>query len=182
MVERPIDEEPPIAETAPAEEPKPKRRRSKRPLPRPTSQCPSRPRPKRRRPRPPKDRPSLRGQAGAQARHEEGRGQRMPKPSNRYRPAANTDTEAETLRRAAPRRLVATDVRLGRKPGFMPCSGVEMLSARPMNAPVARFARLLMLALALAFAGVQPAAAAGDRIGCFATARPSCCSSRCRSR
>jgi predicted Zn-dependent protease len=31
-----------------------------------------------------------------------------------------------------------------------------------VNAPVARFARLLMLALALAFAGVQPAAAAGD--------------------
>jgi ribonuclease E len=30
MVERPIDEEPPIAETAPAEEPKPKRRRSKK--------------------------------------------------------------------------------------------------------------------------------------------------------
>jgi predicted Zn-dependent protease len=31
-----------------------------------------------------------------------------------------------------------------------------------VNAPIARFARLLMLALALAFAGVQPAAAAGD--------------------
>jgi predicted Zn-dependent protease len=31
-----------------------------------------------------------------------------------------------------------------------------------VNAPVARYARLLMLALALAFAGVQPAAAAGD--------------------
>ena len=30
MVERPIDDEPPIAETAPAEEPKPKRRRSKK--------------------------------------------------------------------------------------------------------------------------------------------------------
>ena len=30
MVERPIDEEPPIAETAPAEEPKPRRRRSKK--------------------------------------------------------------------------------------------------------------------------------------------------------
>ncbi|MEA3067262.1 MAG: hypothetical protein QOK41_669, partial [Sphingomonadales bacterium] len=45
---------------------------------------------------------------------------------------------------------------------FIPRSAVKMVSGRAMNSPIARFARLLMLALVLSLAAVRPAFAQDD--------------------
>ena len=95
MVERPIDDEPPIAETAPAEEPQPKRRRSRKAaVSEAEIRWPNLRRPKPRRPRRPTRSNLLRSRAAAAPRRALPPSA-APTPEPASPPPANNDTAEE---------------------------------------------------------------------------------------